>query len=345
MGLKNEEIDRINRYLSGNHSEEDEQSLIALFSDETRTEDLKKVMKEQWYELLGSRVVEDRDLDHILHRIHYDINLKRVVKTERSKSAEILLWAGRVAAMLLLPVAIFFTVQTTKLNREKDLTWVEIKAPAWTRARFTLPDNSMVWLNSNSSIRYRGDFIADRTLLMEGEAFFSVVSDKTHPFNVKVDDITITATGTKFNVASYKDERNLEVVLEEGILEVSHGNEKKSVEIEPNELLTYDRKDDGFTTEYIQPQKYVSWTEGKLVFRNDPIDVIARRLGRWYNVDVEIKGDNFDQSRLRATFDEENLEEVLWYLQRSLPIRYEIIQGGLFQGDEFSKKKVIITLK
>ena len=45
-----------------------------------------------------------------------------------------------------------------------------------------------------------------------------------------------------------------------------------------------------FQTEVVQPQNISAWTEGKLVFRNDPLDVIARRLERWYNIDVEING-------------------------------------------------------
>ena len=52
----------------------------------------------------------------------------------------------------------------------------------------------------------------------------------------------------------------------------------------------YDKTLKDFSTKVVQPQKYLSWTEGKLVFRNDPMDVIARRLERWYNIDVEVNG-------------------------------------------------------
>ena len=58
----------------------------------------------------------------------------------------------------------------------------------------------------------------------------------------------------------------------------------------PNDLVIYDKTLKDFSTEVVQPQKYLSWTEGKLVFRNDPLDVIARRLERWYNIDVEVNG-------------------------------------------------------
>jgi ferric-dicitrate binding protein FerR (iron transport regulator) len=146
-------------------------------------------------------------------------------------------------------------------------------------------------------------------------------------------------------VASYDDEQNMEIVLEEGELLINDREFKRSIHVVPEELITFNKEQDEFLAEFVQTKSYVSWKEGKLVFRNDPIDVIARRLGRWYNVDVEIKGNNFDQLRLRATFVEENLEEVLWYLKKSLSIKYKIVEGGILSGDDFTKEKVILTLQ
>jgi ferric-dicitrate binding protein FerR (iron transport regulator) len=186
--------------------------------------------------------------------------------------------------------------------------------------------------------------LSERSVKLNGEAYFDVRSDKTHPFTVDADHLLIKALGTKFNVASYNDETNMEIVLEDGELIIDEKESTRSVNVTPDELITYNKVKDEFLTEYVQTKSYVSWKEGKLVFRNDPIDVIARRLGRWYNVDVEIKGKDFDQLRLRATFIEENLEEVLWYLKRSLPIKYKITEGGIYSGDDYSKKKVTITL-
>ena len=113
----------------------------------------------------------------------------------------------------------------------------------------------------------------------------------------------------------------------------------------PNELVVYDKLLNDFSVEEVQPQKYVSWKEGKLVFRNDPLDVIVRRLERWYNIDVELQGNNSEDLRLRATFIDENLEEVLYFLKRSLPIEYRIEDGLVGDDGIYSKKKVILTHK
>ena len=222
-------------------------------------------------------------------------------------------------------------------------TWVEIKAPAWTRAQFSLPDGTTGWLNSNSSIKYNGNFIADRQVTLKGEAFFDVFKDKKRPFIVNTNEVFVKVLGTRFNIASYENEKNIEVVLEEGKLVFNCKEMNKSYIMNPNDLVIYDKTLKDFSIEIVQPQKYLSWTEGKLVFRNDPLDVIARRLERWYNIDVEVNVAYTEDIRLRATFIDESLEEVLSLLKRSLPINYRIENRNLKPDDIYAKKKVIIT--
>jgi ferric-dicitrate binding protein FerR (iron transport regulator) len=93
----------------------------------------------------------------------------------------------------------------------------------------------------------------------------------------------------------------------------------------------------------VHPHKYLSWTEGKLVFRNDPLDVIARRLERWYNIDVVVDFISHEDLRLRATFIDENLDQVLNLLKRSLHVSYKIENGYIQTDGVFRKTKVIIS--
>jgi len=335
--------DRICRFFKGERTGEDEKYIRKIFCNDALSEELATILRKQWYESISEEPVSDKNLDHILYRIHYEINTVRL-KSDKLFSA-VFKWATRIAAIFLLPLAVYVGIHFYKTSTNINLTWTEIKAPAWTRAKFTLPDSTVVWLNSKSSIKYRGDYISERTIILDGEAYFNVRTNKSRPFTVNTDDLIIKALGTKFNVASYNDEKNLEVVLEEGELLINDRKLNISVQMVPDELVTYNKEKDNITSENVQTRAYVSWTEGKLVFRNDPIDVIARRLGRWYNIDVDIEGDNFDKLRLRATFVDENLEEVLYFLKLSLPIDYKIIEGGIISDDNYSKKKVEITVK
>lgn len=334
--------EKIIRFLKGIYSKEDESYIDEVFCDERKVKDLKDLLSRQFNELSPADELDKKNLDHILYRIHYEINsgsLKRKVWSTDNISK----WTIRIASVIILPLLLLIGVKTVKETNLRKEAWVEIKAPAWTRAQFSLPDGTIGWLNSNSSIKYNGDFILDRKIILTGEAFFDVYKDKKRPFIVSTNDVILTVLGTRFNIASYENEKNVEVVLEEGKLVFNNKEMYISYEMKPNDLVIYDKASKNYSTEVVLPKKYLSWTEGKLIFRNDPLDVIARRLERWYNIDVEIIGNLSDDNRLRATFLEDSLEEVLDMLKRSLPIDYKIENRNIHPDETYTKRKVIIT--
>jgi len=338
------ENDRVERYFKMELSEEDKLYVEEVFSNNDNEEELKKLLRRQFNELKADDDDKRKNLDHILYKIHYDINTK---STENwpGFSSKIIGWGLRIAGIMLLPLVIFMGINYyTNTVQMKD-SWVEIKAPAWTRAEFSLPDGTSGWLNSNSSLRYEGNFQSDRQITLRGEGFFDVYKDPKRPFVVTTNEVIVKVLGTRFSVASYENESNVEVVLEDGKLEFSDKDKTKMCIMKPNDLLVYDKISKDFSKEEVQPQKYLSWKDGKLVFRNDPLDVIARRLERWYNIDVEINGNITADLRLRATFIDEDIEEVLGLLKRSLPIDYRIESRTLKPDETFEKKKVILTLK
>ena len=305
---------------------------------------MKHLLLKQFYELLPEDEDDKKNLDHILYRIHYDINT-RLSSRKAWSFDNITKWSFRIAGVIMLPIVILIGIHMYTGTNLKKETWVEIKAPAWTRAQFSLPDGTTGWLNSNSSVKYNGNFNSDRQVSLTGEAFFNVFKDKKRPFIVNTPEINVKVLGTRFNIASYNNENNVEVVLEEGKLVFNDKEINKSYTMRPNDLVVYDKTQRDFSTKVVLPQKYLLWTEGKLEFRNDPLDVVARKLERWYNIDVEVNGSISHDQRLRATFVNESLEEVLYLLKRTLHIDYRIENGNLKPDETYSKKKVIITLR
>ena len=332
------------RYFSDRYSGDDRQHVLSFLREEADNEDLNSVLKSQFDSIGDDDLEAVPDLDHILHRIHYNINSRHSHYGNITGRRRALLWLAAVAAVML-PFIIFLGFQFLKPSYEGKEASFEIISPAWSRVRFSLPDGTSGWLNGGSSLSYNADFINDRKVALSGEAYFDVFHDEKSPFVVNTADVTLKVLGTRFNVSSYKSEGKVEVVLEEGKLLFTEHAGKKSYTLTPDDLVNYDKREKTFTTEKVQTGKYISWTEGKLIFRNDPVDVMARRLGRWYNADVEIRGDNFDRFRLRATFDDESLEQVLYFLKKSLPIDYTISDGVISANDTLSRRKVIITLK
>jgi len=345
--MKDFEFDReaLEAFFEGKDNSPDKGVIGQMFCDEKAEPVLMDSMRKKWYSILNEPGEDVKDLDHILYRIHYKINTEEKGAGRKFSLESLLKWSGRVAAILALPVVLYLGLQQIRPSSAEKMAWVDIKARAWTRAEFSLPDGSTGWLNSNSSLRYNGDYLNDRTLYLNGEAYLDVVTDEKNPLSVITGDVVVKVLGTKFNIASYNDEENVEVVLEEGKILFSDLENRKSYTMEPNEMVTYNKANGGISTEKVQPQKYLSWKEGRLVFRNDPLDIVARRIGRWYNVDVAIIGEVRSDLRLRATFLDENLEEVMHLLQKSLSIDFIILDRNLISGEIYSKRKVIITQK
>ncbi len=336
------EIDkeRLEQYFKGMFDDKD--YLQKLFCDKGKEDELEHLLRKQWYELLSMKELPDKKLDHILHKINYDIN----VGAGRSEDVKrkIVKWFTRIAAVLIIPVIIYSVI---RLHRYSEIlpSRVEIVAPAWSRVQFSLPDGTQGWLNSQSSLNYNSGFNAHREVVLHGEAFFDVVENPAKPFRVKTHDVIVTVLGTKFNVEAYDNENSVGVVLEEGKLRYYNKDINKTFSIEPNEYIIYDKSARRCRTEVVQAEKYIGWKEGKLIFRNDPLDVVAKRLERWYNIEVQVVGSITNQPILRATFVDEDLEEVLNLLKLSLPIDYVIQYPEKLTGDIYAKRKVTITSK
>ncbi|MEI6276137.1 MAG: FecR domain-containing protein [Prolixibacteraceae bacterium] len=339
------DIETIRNFFKGQFRKEDETYVEEVFADDTKTQELKNYLSDDFDELKGEMDDSERKTHElILYKIHYEINTNRSLSQKR-KFDPFIKWTLRLAGVIIIPLLLMIGIQSYKVFNLRKEVWVEIKAPAWTRAQFSLPDGTTGWLNSNSTVRYQGDFNDHRSVTLRGEAFFDVHKDSKHPFVVNTNEIAVRVLGTRFNVASYENEKIVEVVLEEGSIEFNEQGKDTFYTMKPNDLITYDKSRSDFTREEVQPQKYLAWTEGKLIFRNDPLDVIARKLERWYNIDVEINGNLSQNLRLRATFIEEDLEEVLALLKRSLPVDYKIESRGLMPDYTYAKKKIVISCK
>lgn len=333
--------EKIKRHISGKADEME--YLRMLFSNEKYDEELNHAFRLQWYDVLNeTAVVEEKNLDHVLHKLNYEINEKEALK--KLHSSKLTRWFYKAAAILLLPLLVYSGYHFFDSASQKDNAWVEINAPAWSRVQFNLPDGSKGWLNSNSSLKYNAGFLKDREVTLNGEAYFDVQHTGNQPFKVHTSDIIVTVHGTKFNIESYEDDKNVAVTLEEGKIDYYNKGMNRLYTMKPNDYICYNKESGKLKVDVVQPEKYNAWKDGKLVFRNDPLDIVAKRLGRWYNVDVQIIGNISDEATLRATFPDEKLEEVLRFLKLSLPVDYTIIKGEK-TGDTLQKTKVVISSK
>ena len=256
----------------------------------------------------------------------------------------------KIAAVLLIPLVLgnllYFVFRANNNSTNQEPVYNELFAAFGTRSALKLSDGTSVWLNSGSSIKYPDRFIGNkRTVYLKGEAYFEVESDLKKPFIVETSSLSVKATGTKFNVSGYTSADEAEVTLVSGKVEVSLTDDKKNIKsskLDINQHFSFNKANG--TTSIINEDtyKYISWKDGKLVFRNEPLSQVVKKISQVFNIDIEIKGKEIQNYSYRATFQDESLAEILKLLKMSSPIDYIEVKRDPLPDGSFPRKKVII---
>lgn len=190
--------------------------------------------------------------------------------------------------------------------------------------RLVLSDGTVVWLNSESSLRYPVHFSGTRREVeLTGEAFFQVSPHEEMPFEVKGGNFSVTVLGTSFNIMNYADERYAEVTLASGKLRVNKGDQH--VVIHPDEQVQLDAE--GLNVRQVDARYYTTWMESKFMFHDASLDVIVRKLARWYNlgynfIDPSLKETRFSGQLLKY----DDITKAFELLEMTTDVRFTINQ-------------------
>jgi len=201
--------------------------------------------------------------------------------------------------------------------------------PYGKRTLITLSEGTKVWLNSGSKLIFPTVFSENkREVYIDGEAVFEVTHSETNPFYVQTRDFDIKVLGTVFNVSSYSDDKNSSTVLQKGKIELScEGNtifSKEKFTILPGTMAVFNPSENNFTKEKVNPQDYMSWHEGYLVFKNEKMINILKRLSRYYNVDIILSDVNIQNETFSGNLDlKSSPSKVLDIIAKTTPFIYE----------------------
>ena len=341
------------KYLNGNCTDEEFEQLLAWIKEEAMTISGKKMVQEVWDEFKpdqpGDKVKYDRLLDIIHDKISINQNATQTTIRESPFRKRILQVVTRAAAILLIPVLslLLYTKIADKDRYTANSNELVVEAPAGFRMNIEFGDGTKVWLNHGSKLRYPYRFDSKcRKVFLTGEAFFMVAHNKDVPFIVGTKNLDIKATGTEFNVSAYPGDEIVETTLVEGQVGIyESGSDIRLETLEPGECIKYNSQKNNCTMESGDIQKYIAWKDGVLIFKNDSIPEIAKKLERWYNVDVKIVNENVKEFTCTATFSEESLSQVLELMSLPSPVSYKLTPKVRYPDGSFSKQSVIIGLK
>ncbi len=245
----------------------------------------------------------------------------------------------RVAAVLFF-VATFIGIVYWNLRGEnflheaKELTFVKKENPRGLKSVIMLPDGTKVTLNSASTITYDSNYgVQDRTIRIEGEAFFEVVPDKEHPFRVVSSNVVTTALGTSFNVRSFENESSLNISLLTGKVKVTRIGEQdmnKEHLLSPGEGLIITKNSGEIEKIQVDPLKVYGWKDGILVFKDNDLTEVISTLERWFDVKIQVIGQPEKSWRADGKFNNETLEQVLQGLSFTYDMEF-LINGKSVQ--------------
>ncbi|QXU42859.1 FecR family protein [Pedobacter sp. D749] len=190
--------------------------------------------------------------------------------------------------------------------------------------RLRLPDQSEVWLNASSSIKFPASFASAklREVELTGEAYFEIAKDKTHPFIVKTNLQEVQVLGTHFNINSYADHQKTLTTLLEGSVQVSNHAEQGKI-IKPGEQSIVQ---DGqpITVAPADIKNVMAWKNGYFRFRNESIKEVMAKIIRWYNIDVVYTGEVSDEKFNGNISRQKNISEVLTMLSYSNDVKFKV---------------------
>ncbi len=249
--------------------------------------------------------------------------------------------AAAAVCALLIGIRGFWQPTTTDTSRTPVIYTTE-KAQ---KKKLLLQDGTTVVLNAGSELEIpTGYNDRQRTVYLKGEAFFDVASDSLRPFFVETDRIKLRVLGTAFNVKDYPEDKTAETALIRGSVELTEAENSLVVLLKPNQKYISQKrpplaKDSGSEERLsgeVLPLKIdsavstreelhiveTSWTRDRLVFADEPLDDIAKKLERWYGVEIILTDAALGRKNYSASFEHEKLEDVLEALQFSNPFHY-----------------------
>ncbi len=232
---------------------------------------------------------------------------------------------------------IYKVVDASPVSGTEQLVFNTIETPRGGQYQIILPDESRVWLNAESSLRYPTVFNnTERIVELKGEAYFEVTHNKHLPFKVETNGQRVQVLGTHFNINSYSDEPSTKTTLVNGSVKVYGLSANESELLAPGEQSILTKSGRLHKAAGVNIEEAIAWKNQLFYFDNSDIEAVVRQLSRWYDVKFEYEG-KIPQVRLSGEmYRSTNATKVLEMLSY-FNIKYRIKNAGT------NDQKIIIS--
>ncbi len=271
-----------------------------------------------------SESIEFRQRKEILHNFWFNYFPKPLPNQIIRKTEEKLRFTGsfksainfgfiyKIAATVLLVLSLGF-IGYRHYNPVFEASLNEYVSTPGEVKIIVLSDGTKVWLNSQSVLIATEPFVDDlREVLLFGEGYFEVTHDANKPFIIKTPFLKTKVLGTHLNISAYPGDRNMDVTLYEGKVELTdtHLPDNKLI-MKPGERTSFSIQERNFYVENTDLEKPAEWRDGVMRFYNEELNSISKKLERKFMTRIFIMDDEVGKLSFTASFDTEPLDKIL----------------------------------
>ena len=292
--------------------------------EEKDAEQKEALLHEEWNRLDPAEVldIEKQNYGQKLRRLHAEMGLAPARRTFRARLLR--MWPAAAAILVAgIVIADLYVVRHLAASR----TTTTFVTAENCKGRITLPDNTVVWLNSESRLTYSKEFSrkGQRHVRLDGEAFFNVRKDSLRPFIVELGQMQVKVLGTSFNACNVEAFGTNEVTLLSGRVEILSDRLRAPLQLSPDGSCVYDTRSKQFTIKHVAASNYCNWLNDSIVFENTPLKDILTDLEHRYNIRFQVDPDVDTSIGLSFTLEADKLETTLDLTTTLANLRYRRI--------------------
>ena len=241
----------------------------------------------------------------------------------------------RFAAAILIAAVLLVSGYEVFYNPSASEVMLELTSANKVLNTFTLPDGTLVTLNSDTKVFYPKKFgRKTREISIEGEAFFEVKPNKNKPFIIHAGKAQIKVVGTSFSVSAYPETKLVEVIVQTGKVQVMN---KMTETLQTEELiltpgdkgtLVYESKTLHKTTN--QDANFLAWKTHNLIFKATSLREVIENLEKVYKVNISLADPKLNELLLTAQFNNYPLDFILKVIETTFKIEVQEVNGQYF---------------
>ncbi|WP_411275425.1 FecR family protein [Daejeonella sp.] len=313
------------QFVNKTASQEEAEEFLVMMKKDGYNKELQLLLDEFWNEPYSNKALYEERAETIFNKI---MTSSQIIKPATIKSRGKGIWLKAAAAVLIFALsALFYTKEFRTSNPQLKVNNTKLVKPDKPSRRFiNLPDGSSVILNENSKIEFGEKFLVNgvREVYLEGEAYFDIIHDSSHPFIVRTGKLQTTVLGTAFNINANSVTGTVIVTVTRGKVKVGDRTRTFMV-ILPDEQVVFNRDLSRHFKKPVDAGTITAWKNEDIYFDDVSVSDVANQLEERFNVSIVFANEIIKNCRFSATFlKSQSLQQILNVIGEFNHIKYQL---------------------